>query len=72
MPKYPVKIDLEAARRSTEARDMAKAQRTVKAKAILNPEKAVARGNRVQAEEARSEGKLIKRTNTGYGSYRNK
>jgi hypothetical protein len=30
----------------------------------------VARGNRSQAEEARSEGKLIDRTGTGYGSYR--
>ncbi len=32
----------------------------------------VARANRSQAEEVRSEGKLISRTGTGYGSYRNK
>lgn len=33
-------------------------------------EEIVARANRSQAEEARSEGKLISRTGTGYGSYR--
>jgi hypothetical protein len=33
-------------------------------------EEIVARGNRSQAEEARSEGKVISRTGTGYGSYR--
>ena len=69
MPQYPIRIDLEAARKATEARDMAKAQNTPAAKAILNPAKAVGRGNRMQGREAKEE-KLINRTGTGYGSYR--
>lgn len=78
MPKqtYPVRIDLEAARRATAARDaearaMAKAQQTPAAKAVLDPAKAVARGNRNQAMEAK-EAKLIMRQGTGYGSFRNR
>ena len=78
MPKqtYPIRIDLEAARRATAARDaearaMAKAQQTPAAKAVLDPAKAVARGNRNQAMEAK-EAKLIMRQGTGYGSYRSK
>jgi hypothetical protein len=71
MPQYPIRIDLEEARKATAARDMAKAQNTPAAKAILDPAKAVARGNRMQGEEAK-ESKLINRTGTGYGSYRNR
>ena len=70
MPQYPIRIDLEAARKATTARDAAKAQNTPAAKAILDPAKAVARGNRMQGREAKEE-KLISRSGTGYGSYRN-
>jgi len=69
MPQYPIRIDLEAARKATTARDMAKAQNTPAAKAILDPAKAVARGNRMQGKEAK-ESKLINRSGTGYGGYR--
>lgn len=73
MPQYPIRIDLEAARKATTARDAAKAQQraqnTPAAKAILDPAKAVARGNRMQGMEAKEE-KLISRSGTGYGSYR--
>ena len=74
MPQYPIRIDLEVARKATAARDAAKAQQraqsTPAAKAILDPAKAVARGNRMQGMEA-GESKLINRTGTGYGGYRN-
>jgi len=66
---YPIRIDLEAARKATEARDMAKAQTTKAAKTTLNPGQAVARGNRMQRMEAK-EAKLINRSGTGYGGYR--
>ena len=71
MPKqsYPIRIDLEAARKATEARDMAKAQTTKTAKATLDSGQAVARGNRMQGMEAK-EAKLINRSGTGYGGYR--
>lgn len=73
MPKkqYPVRIDLEAARKSTAARDMDSAQKTPAAKAVLDIKGAVDRGNRSQKMEAK-EGKLISRSGTGYGSYRSR
>jgi hypothetical protein len=72
VPQYPIRIDLEAARKATTARDAAKmqqAQNTPAAKAILDPAKAVARGNRMQGKEAK-ESKLINRSGKGYGGYR--
>ncbi len=57
--------------KAAEDRAMAAAQQTPEAKEILNPAKAVARGNRIQREEAK-ESKLINRTGTGYGSFRNR
>lgn len=71
-PEYPVRIDLRAARRATEARDRVKAQKTKVAKAILDPDQALARAYRVQGEESLSDGKVIKRSGTGYGGYRGK
>lgn len=70
-PKATVKIDLEKAARDTEARAMKKAQQTPAAKAILDVKGSVERGNRMQKLEAKEE-KLLNRTGTGYGSYRNK
>jgi len=70
-PQPPIRLDLKAIQQASEARDMAKAQNTPAAKAILDPAKAVARGNRMQGKEAK-ESKLINRTGTGYGGYRNR
>lgn len=79
MPQYPIRIDLEAARRATAARDAAKAQQKAKQKAksdaiantVLNPAQAVARGNRMQRMEV-GESKVINSSGTGYGSFRNR
>jgi hypothetical protein len=79
MPKT-VKVDLvDAAARTAarmkakaaEDRAMAAAQQTPEAREITDPGKSVARGNRIQREEAK-ESKLINRTGTGYGSFRNR
>lgn len=49
-----------------------KVERDRYTKAMGSQADIVSRGNRMQGEEARSEGKLIKRSGTGYGSFRNK
>lgn len=72
-PQYPIRIGLEEARKATAARDAAKAQQraqnTPAAKAVLNPAKAVARGNRMQKLES-GESKVLRSSGTGYGSFR--